>query len=209
VAAALTVGLVSDTHIPRRLARLPETALTALRGVDLILHAGDVDALSALEPMRAVAPVYAVRGNVHVHEFSDGGARLPAVVEMELAGRRVVLTHGHRPGVWGFGVKVISLAARSLGWLDNGDFNCEIVRRLVACYPDADVIVFGHTHRAHVQWVGRTLLVNPGAVCPTRGERPTVARLQLGDGPSEVEIAPLDQAASGSRGHLDKEARLT
>ena len=71
-----TVGLLSDTHIPHRLERLPAPVLDALAGVDLILHAGDVDDPVALEPLRAVAPVHGVRGNVHFQEFSDGGAAL-------------------------------------------------------------------------------------------------------------------------------------
>ena len=70
---ALVVGLLSDTHVPRRIKRLPKTVLDALAGVDLILHAGDVDDPAALEPLRAIAPVHAVRGNVHLHEFSGGG----------------------------------------------------------------------------------------------------------------------------------------
>ena len=185
---ALVVGLLSDTHVPRRLKRLPETVLDALAGVDLILHAGDVDDPAALEPLRAIAPVHAVRGNVHLHEFSDGGAALPTVVELYLAGRRIVLTHGHQPGLFGLWLKGWDVLVKYLGLMDGTAFNRRIARRLVRLHPAADVIVFGHTHRACWEWVDGKLLVNPGAVCPTRGERPTVARLRLGAGRPEVEI---------------------
>nr|HID14997.1 metallophosphoesterase [Anaerolineae bacterium] len=187
----LTIGLLSDTHIPHRLKRLPDAVLNALAGVDLILHAGDVDDPATLGPLRAIAPVHAVRGNVHLQDLSDGGAMLPSVVELRLAGLRVVLTHGHRPGLLGFCLKGRDMVAQRLGLTDNGHLNRRTVWRLVRLYPEADVIVFGHSHRAHIERVEHTLLVNPGAVCPTRGERPTVARLRLGAGRPQVEIIPL------------------
>jgi putative phosphoesterase len=192
---ALTVGLLSDTHIPHRLKRLPEAALDALAGVDLILHAGDVDDPAALEPLRAIAPVHAVRGNLHILDLSDGGAMLPAVVELELAGHHVVLTHGHRPGLLGFFLKGLDVMAQWMGLTDNDQFNQCTVRRLARRYPEAEIIIFGHSHRAHVERVGRALLINPGAVCAAIGEQPTVARMHLGVGRPEVEIIPLTETA--------------
>jgi putative phosphoesterase len=190
----LIVGLLSDTHIPHRLERLPEPVFDALVGVDLILHAGDVNDPAALEPLRAVAPVHGVRGNVHFQEFSDGGATLPAVVELRLTGLRVVLTHGHRFGLLGFCRNVVDVFALRLGLMTKSDFNRRTGRRLARLYPEADVVVFGHSHRAYVERVGRTLVVNPGAICPTWGEQQTVARLRLGMGEPEVEIVPLQVA---------------
>ena len=186
-----TVGLLSDTHIPHRLRQLPETVLEALSGVDLILHAGDVDDPAALEPLRAIAPVYAVRGNIHPQDFSDGGKALPALVELQLAGQRLVLTHGHQPGLLGFFLKGLDVIAHWMGLTDNAQLNRRTVRRLARLYPDADIIVFGHSHRAHVERVGRALLVNPGAVSASPGEEPTVARMCLGVEPLDVEIIPL------------------
>jgi putative phosphoesterase len=187
----LTVGLLSDTHIPYRLKRLPDAVLDALVRADLILHAGDVDDPTVLEQLQNIAPVHAVRGNIHLQDLSDGGVALPATVELQLAGHHVVLVHGHRPGLLGFFLKGLDITAQSLKLTDNGNFNQRIIHRLVQRYPTADIIVFGHTHRAHVEWIGRTLLVNPGAVCPTRGEQQTVARLQLGEGKPDVEIIPV------------------
>lgn len=189
--SSFLVGLISDTHIPYRLTRLPGAVLDALVGVDLILHAGDVDSPAALEPLRNIAPVYAVRGNVHLQDLSSGGVTLPAVVELQLAGQHITLIHGHQPGLPGFFTKGLSMFAQWIGWTDNGQSNHRIARRLVRLHHDADIIVFGHTHRAHVEWSGRTLLVNPGAVCPTRGERQTVARMRLGTGKPDVEIIPV------------------
>ena len=191
--STLIVGLLSDTHIPHRLRVLPEAVLDALAGVDLILHAGDVDHPGALDPLRAIAPVHAVRGNIHVLDLSDGGASLPAVVDLRLAGRRVVLTHGHQPGLFGFVLKGFDVLGQWTKLAGKERLNCRLAHRLARLYPGADVIVFGHTHRVHVEWVGDTLLVNPGAVCaaPVDPDPPTVARMRLGAGPPEVEIVPL------------------
>jgi uncharacterized protein len=79
------VGVISDTHGLLR----PE-ALAALAGSDLIVHAGDVGDPAILDRLRAVAPVFAVRGNV------DTGAwalRLPPRETIEAGGRLIYVRH--------------------------------------------------------------------------------------------------------------------
>jgi uncharacterized protein len=73
------IGLISDTHGLMR-----HTALAALEGCDLIIHAGDVGKPEVIEQLRAVAPVVAVRGNIDKGAWAS---RLPltAVVEAHLA----------------------------------------------------------------------------------------------------------------------------
>jgi putative phosphoesterase len=189
--SALTIGLLSDAHIPHRLKHLPQAVFDALAGVDLILHAGDVDEPRALGPLRAIAPVHAVRGNIHIQDLSRGGAALPAVVELELARKRVVLVHGHSPGTLGLFFKGARILTQWMRLTDNSDLNRLAVRRLARTYPEADTVVFGHAHRAHVEWIGDTLLINPGAVCPSPGEWQTVARIKIGERKPEVEIIHL------------------
>ncbi|HET90934.1 MAG TPA: metallophosphoesterase [Chloroflexi bacterium] len=190
-----TIGLLSDTHIPHRMPRLPDAVFDALTGVDMVLHAGDVDDPAALLPLQDLAPVHAVRGNIHLTEFSDGGAILPAVIELSLTGYRLVLTHGHRPGLLGLFTKGISLIGRGMGLVSTHHFNQHIAHRLARLYTTADVIVFGHTHMAHVEYVGSTLLINPGAVCPNLcpgvQDQQSVARLYLDTGKPDVEIIPI------------------
>ena len=84
MAPKLTVGVVSDTHGLLR----PE-AVEALRGSDVILHAGDVGESHVLQELGELAPVFAVRGNV------DGGwARLlPERRRLELGGAPVLVLH--------------------------------------------------------------------------------------------------------------------
>lgn len=199
--SSLLVGLLSDTHIPHRLKRLPQAVLDALAGVDVILHAGDVDDPAALEPLQAIAPVHAVRGNFHIMDLADGGAALPPVVELELAGQRIVLVHGHRPGPVGFLFKGLHVFAEHLRLTDNAALNRRAAPRLARLYPEADVIVFGHSHKAHVQWIGRTLLVNPGAVFNDGEEPPTAALMRLGEGRPTVEIVPLGKELVQSTYH--------
>ena len=75
------IGVISDTHGLMR----PE-ALAALRGVDAILHAGDIGGEHVLDALRQVAPVTFVRGN---NDDDDGYG----IVRVTIAGRRILLTH--------------------------------------------------------------------------------------------------------------------
>jgi putative phosphoesterase len=105
------IGLISDTH-----GLLREEALEALRGSELILHAGDVGKAEILEALRKLAPVVAVRGNVDTQEWAralpvtsiaEAGAiriyMLHDVKELDLnpasAGFQIVVSgHSHQPG---------------------------------------------------------------------------------------------------------------
>jgi uncharacterized protein len=140
------IGLIADTHGLMR-----ESALKALRGVDLILHAGDVGRLDVLDALRELAPVNAVAGNVDVPD-----AGLPASFDTELLGQRIHMSHGHELG-------------------------SPTPEALVARY-DADILIYGHTHRALVKELRGTLVINPGAAGAARFKiGPSVALLSLPD----------------------------
>ena len=81
----MLIGIISDTHGLLR----PE-ALTALAGVDHILHAGDVGDPAILDALRQIAPVTAIRGNVDTY---GDCAKLPATEAVELGGRLFYLVH--------------------------------------------------------------------------------------------------------------------
>jgi putative phosphoesterase len=81
----MLIGVISDTHGLLR----PE-AMAALRGVEHILHAGDVGDIAILDALREIAPVTAIRGNVDV---SGACAELPATDVVELGGRLFYLVH--------------------------------------------------------------------------------------------------------------------
>jgi len=80
-----TVGVISDTH-----GVLRNEAVDALRGVDLIVHAGDVGEPEVLEQLRAVAPVMAVRGN---NDHGAWATVLPRTLMVLLGGALIYVIH--------------------------------------------------------------------------------------------------------------------
>ena len=89
-----TIGLISDTHMPRRRRALPPAVFDLLAGVDLVIHSGDVGEMWVLDQLSRIAPVIAVHGN---DETPEATAALPFLITLALGGERVVVTHGHHP----------------------------------------------------------------------------------------------------------------
>src|SRR6185437_6185301 len=85
MAAPALIGVISDTHGLLR----PE-AVEALRGSDLIIHAGDAGKLEILEALRGLAPVTAVRGNIDVEPWA---ASLPATAVVDAGPARIYVLH--------------------------------------------------------------------------------------------------------------------
>jgi hypothetical protein len=81
----IEVGVISDTH-----GLLRPQAVDALRGCDLIIHAGDVGAPGILDALRALAPLHAVRGNVDHGAWANA---LPATALVEAGGQRLYVLH--------------------------------------------------------------------------------------------------------------------
>jgi uncharacterized protein len=134
----------------------------ALSGVVLILHAGDVGGSGILDELRLIAPVRAVFGNTD----PAGDPELADEILMNVEGVSVHVSHGHEVG-------------------------SPTPQRLADRY-DADVVVYGHTHRPLVTKLGGRLFVNPGAAGPKRFNLvPSVARLTISGGNAEVEIVEI------------------
>lgn len=132
----------------------------AFAGVTAILHAGDVGGPAILRGLSAIAPVEAVWGNVD----DPHDPMLARAREVTIGGVTIHVSHGHEVG------------------RPTPDL-------LLARYP-ADVVVFGHTHRAcAVRAASGRLAVNPGAAGPGRFDlKPSVARLTIAGGRAEAEI---------------------
>ena len=136
----------------------PEVA-SAFQGVEFILHAGDVGGADVLTELRMVAPVHAVYGNCD-DPWTPG---LDATYRLTSSGWSIVVTHGHQ---------IRRLTPESL----------------LRQYDDADIIVYGHTHRPLVHRDDKRIVINPGAAGPGRFDiRPSVARLTLFEGRADVE----------------------
>lgn len=185
------IGVLADTHLPSREKELPPEILDVFQGVDLILHAGDVDDSKFLEPLRALAPVYAVRGNFHFLDLSSGGRDLPDQVSLTVGKWKLVLTHGHQPGPWGFLLKVLDFVHFRMLRASNEEINLAFAPRLRRRYPQADIIVFGHSHHPCQTWLDGVFFFNPGAVSLTVNEVPSVGRLVLTDTAIESEVIVL------------------
>ena len=152
-----TLGIVADTHVPQRLAQLPDRLADALRGVDLILHAGDITSRQVLIELEKIAPVQAVAGNA---DLLGHGLPLTRVIEIE--GHRIGLVHGH--GGW---AKYLAGKVRDrLGYRE--EYYLKIVAASFGQVDAAriDTIVFGHTHRVFIEVRSGVLLFNPGPVAP-------------------------------------------
>lgn len=78
------IGIISDTHNLLR-----QEVIDALEGCETILHAGDISKQEILDRLRAIAPVYVVRGN----NDKDWAEDIPAVLDFDLRGLRVFMTH--------------------------------------------------------------------------------------------------------------------
>jgi len=131
----------------------------ALNGVQLILHAGDVGGSDILEELRMIAPVSAVFGNMD----PPGEPGFAPEILLAIDGVSVHVSHGHEVG-------------------------SPTPEKLAERY-DADVVVYGHTHRQLVTRLDGRLFVNPGAAGPKRFNlTPSVGRLTISGGKAEVEI---------------------
>ena len=134
--------------------------------VDHILHAGDIGPLELLTELETLAPVTAVYGNT---DGWDIRSRLPQVAQLELDGFRVVVTHGDQLG----------------------SPNAE---KLHTAFPDAEILVFGHTHRPLLTLVDVVVtVINPGGAGPRRFDLPpSVGILELEPGiPPRGRLVPL------------------
>lgn len=85
VKPARKIGLISDTH-----GLLREEALQALRGSDLIIHAGDVGDSNILDVLKEIAPVVAVRGNIDTAEWAKS---LPETAVAEAGSANIYVLH--------------------------------------------------------------------------------------------------------------------
>jgi putative phosphoesterase len=132
-AATVTIGVISDTHA-RDLSGIAAPVLKALAEVDLIVHAGDFTERGVLEGLKTLGEVKAVCGNMDSGELKE---MLPRQDLFLVGGKRVGLIHGVG-APWG------------------------ITNRVKDAFPEADIIIFGHSHQACNRFLGESLLFNPG-----------------------------------------------
>ena len=143
------IGIISDTHIPEAGRTIPNQALKALRGVDVILHAGDMHIIEVLDWLEEIAPVYGARGNgdVYQSDWRPGVPDDPRVKDahvLDLDGWIIGLTHG-------FPTPDLT------PWLTLDSAMDRFFGRKV------DIIVCGDTHVPRIRNHDGVIEVNPGS----------------------------------------------
>ncbi|WP_399553046.1 metallophosphoesterase family protein [uncultured Leifsonia sp.] len=129
--------MISDTHIPKRAKRLPDAVLAEVDAADVVIHAGDWVDVATLDLLEERS-----RRLIGVYGNNDGAAlraRLPEVARADLGGLRFAVVH-------------------ETGQATGRERRCE------SAFPDADVLVFGHSHIPWDAVAPRGLrLLNPGS----------------------------------------------
>jgi putative phosphoesterase len=128
--------VLADTHAPRRWRSCPPRVASLLRDADVILHAGDVCVPSVLDELAEFAPVHVVAGNNDGPDVVAWGA--PETLTLDLDGLRVGMIH------------------------DSGG-KAGRTARMRRRFPDADLVVFGHSHIPLDETGDGVRIFNPGS----------------------------------------------
>lgn len=142
-ATPFTLGVISDTHIFPGSARQIHPAILDLfrrAEVDLLMHLGDVNTRGVLEVLAEIAPLLAVRGNNDDAELQE---MLPLTLRVTVGPFRIRALHGHG------GRSAREEAARQFA-------------------GEADLVLFGHSHKPSMEAVKGTILFNPGSATDRR-----------------------------------------
>lgn len=182
----MRIGLISDTHIPEACEHLPAEVFEVFRGIDLVMHAGDVYVNRVLDELAEIAPVIAALGNgdegLDGHRFRlDPDERVREAHLVEIEGLRIGLVH-------------------AIPTPD--ETSAEVFRRAMDAQfgGPVDIVVQGHSHVEGVARYGSTLVVNPGsATLPHNlvGVPGTVAILEVAGG--QVLAAEIIELVPGGR----------
>jgi hypothetical protein len=132
----IKIGVISDTHIPTRAKFLPQSAIEMLKGVDFIIHCGDVVSEKVLLELGLISPVYAVKGNM-----DPDGLDLPDERILLINSKFIIcVAHGSGPP---FGIK----------------------QRLFKKFKERDpfMIIYGHTHVPENDTYNGIMIFNPGS----------------------------------------------
>lgn len=159
------VGVISDTHIPH-FKGIPESVWQHFADVELVLHAGDLSMLSVISTLETIAPVLAVQGNI---EWEEAISKVPLKREVVVGNCRIGMVH-----ILGDRTHYLRNARRE--------------------FPNARVVIFGHSHVPYNQEHEGILLFNPGSATDRR-RQPTcsIGKLLIDDQSGDVrgEIIPL------------------
>jgi putative phosphoesterase len=136
------VAVIADTHLPKGARRIPDLCMEWIRKADVLIHAGDIATVRVLRELEAICPqVHAVHGNVDEPALQR---LLRASRQLEVGARQIAVVHDAGP------------ARGRLG-------------RMRVRFPDADAVVFGHSHIPLRERSSGFEIFNPGS--PTERRR--------------------------------------
>ena len=183
----MRLGLISDTHSPALGDEPPPEVTHAFRGVDMILHAGDIYSSECLDALERIAPVLAV-------EVPPA----PAIGDDRVSFKRIVSVAGYEIGL----VHDLTIDGLIGGEVIPGAIEARFrsehsLSKVLHDFFDGpvDTVVHGHTHIPMVEEQDDILIINPGSPTLPRQIRKlgTVAILELGPGTRSAEIIDLRQ----------------
>jgi putative phosphoesterase len=162
----VVVAVISDTHLPRGTRRIPDGCVASMRASGLILHAGDFTHPEVLEDLRGLGPpVAAVHGNVDAEELRR---LLPEARLVDADGAKIAILHDAGP---------------AHGRLE----------RMRARFPEADAVVFGHSHIPLHEERDGFQIFNPGSPTDKRRQpRFTMGIAEAENGRLRFKLVDLD-----------------
>ena len=162
----MVIAVISDTHLPRGARRIPDACVERMRASDLVIHAGDISTREVLTDIEAVGPpVVAVHGNI---DSPDLRTSLPEARLVDADGATIAVVHDAGPAT---------------GRLT----------RMRTRFPDADAVVFGHSHIPLHERDGGFQIFNPGSPTDRRRQpRHTMGVATAADGALDFELVTLD-----------------
>jgi len=152
--ASKTVGLISDTHVPKRALCIPKKVFEVFANVDFVIHAGDLVELTVIDELEQAAPVLAVHGNMDSFEVSNA---LPKINSLKVFDWKIGVIH------------------------DADSFNEQAKMQGIVKENGFNVLIYGHTHVSKIKWEGKTLYINPGSPTDPASilNKPSVALLKI------------------------------
>jgi hypothetical protein len=185
----ILVGVISDTQTSAKITDLPKEIEDIFKGVEprhqnfgvgvnLIIHAGDVEKPEFIKRLEKIAPIFAVKGNM---DFGEVEEKLPAGILLKIYDWRIGIVHS------------------PLSFWIGSHFNQvqEVVAEKLAKKESFDILIFGHTRHPYLKEINsggkKILLINPGsATLPfIFSDKLSVAILKIKKDSFSGEIIPL------------------
>lgn len=173
----MLIGLISDTHLAKPEEELPSQIETVFKGVELILHAGDIWVPSALDQLESIAPVMAAWGDDDMESDLGGDPRMLDERSVYIDGVTLWIMH-EKPAFGTIVPRENRIFSRSM----------EPEREI----PHA--VIYGHTHKALIENHKGVLVINPGSPTWPNNfpELGTVGLLSIESGKVDARIIQLE-----------------